>query len=226
MSLEQPSEVLSLRKTESGRIFMIGAGASLLEQEHLLPLLANEATWAVNHIIRWLPFTPTWLGISERRYMNRHGIKPFMGYRPERTRFTLSEQRFGQDQDFQWVAKAPPEVSIINNGFEGFKRKLGPLHNGYCSVTNFMQLAAWMGYRQFYLIGNEFTPTGSPWDVNAKRQFDESLWREVRVGFRYAEGAIKGAGGILRDCTPNGRLTSEGLLEYLDLETVLNGHKG
>mgnify|MGYP006406214381 CR=1 FL=1 len=58
----QPQEVLGLHNTQSGRVFIMGAGASLAGQRDILPDLANEDTLGVNQLPSWseLPFTLTY----------------------------------------------------------------------------------------------------------------------------------------------------------------------
>lgn len=218
----QPQSVLDLKDTKSGRIFMMGSGFSLASQMDLLPRLADEDTWGVNQLPSWkeLPFELTYYGLGEYNHMNRHQIGRFMFKDLDMQRFACN-WLWGHDKyGFTWVAR-DQEGDIARDGFQGLGRTLGALPGGGCTILLFMQLAAWMGYREFYLLGNEFTNAGYAWDAEASRNYNLGNAQDVMRLFPPAREAIEEAGATLLDCTPNGQLTEQGILEYKPLEEVL-----
>tara|TARA_Y100000310_G_C20694843_1_gene824892 strand:+ start:5122 stop:5352 length:231 start_codon:yes stop_codon:yes gene_type:complete len=70
-------------------------------------------------------------------------------------------------------------------------------------------------------LGNEFTKAGYAWDSDAQRDFSDSLGGRVARNFATARKEIEAAGRKIYDCTPDGRLTKSGALEYMPLEEAL-----
>lgn len=220
--LNQPQAVLDLHNTRSGRTFLVGAGSSLLAQMEVLPYLQDEATWGVNYLPQWedMPFDLTYYAISEQRHVIRHGIGDFGWSGMDVPKFAFHWGPVRSD-GFQWVAKAPAEISIFDAGTCGLGEDLPPISSAFCTIFYCLQLGLWMGYREFYLLGNEFSLTGYPWDPTAQRRFDESLGRRIEGSARLLRMDMEKQGASLIDCTPNGRLGSKGILEYKPLEEVV-----
>lgn len=218
----QPQAVLDMQATKTGRMFLVGNGASLVDDLELLPALNGEATWTCNFFPSWSdrPFEPTYYALSENYHVNRHGIGKFgwLGFEAQRFAFHRGIVR---QEPYQWVAKAPAEITVFDVGIAGLGDHLPPIPPPFCTMFYCLQLGLWMGYEEVYLLGNEFTTTGYAWDAQAERKFDEGLGRRIENVARLIRIHMERAGRKLFDCTPGGRLGSKGILEFRPLEEVL-----
>jgi hypothetical protein len=203
---------------------MIGCGASLLEQMDVLPMLKDEVTWGVNYLPLWpdLPFDLDYYSISEDRHLNRYGIRDFEWPGHKMVKFAIGKAKVRRE-GFQWVAKAPGDVTIHNYGMVGLDDDLAPIPAGFCTTANAIQLAAWMGFTEFFLVGNEFTRTGYAWDPRAKRRYDDSMFVRIAGSFRIMRQELQRAGRSIADCTHEGRLTAENVLDYVPIKEAVNG---
>jgi hypothetical protein len=235
-----------------GRIFMLGSGPSLINQLPLLALLERETTFACNSLPAWkeLPFTPTYYGVTDIESqevldgltwpeMKMH--KFHVGWRdPIGRGADVLDDEHPTNLDFIWVEKAKENVQMWNHGFVGLGDELTPLPTGRTSPFTLTQLAAWMGYREFYFLGIEQT-RGYCYDPDATMGFtnrhsfplDKSPKYQMAVQ-RSAERMrvdIEMAGGKVYDCSPGGLLNETNniqrgiktpvILEYRNLGEVL-----
>jgi hypothetical protein len=238
-------EIINLKNTKSGRIFILGTGPSLLEQLPLLKHLQNEATFVCNTFFKWkeAPFVPTYYGISdlyEQQDIDRLvDILP-----PEVTAFNVQWPGYYTNDRFTWVEKAHDSQQVHSQGFLGLGEALPPLHTGRTTPLTLAQLAAWMGYREFYLLGMEQT-RGYCHDVDAvvsgasRRGAPFPLDKNPRYRIAMRKCAkrmredLEAVGGSVVDCSYNGLLNYTGnamhqglppttfILEYQSLEEVL-----
>ena len=221
--LGQPEEILALHNTKQGkRLFLVGNGASLLDDAALLEGFQDEDTWTCNGFMHWeaRPFEPTFFAISEERHINRHGIGPYMG-NPEfkAERFAIHWYKIRR-KPFRWVSKAP-EVTVMEAGMVGLDDELPPLPISFCTQFYGIQLGAWMGYEEFYLVGNEFSKAGYAWEPAAQRNFEERNGVRVEKSSALMKIQIERAGRKIIDCTPGGRLNEKGMLPFRPLSEVL-----
>ena len=221
--LGQPEEILALHNTKQGeRLFLVGNGASLLDDADLLEGLQGEDTWTCNGFMHWeeRPFEPTYFALSEERHINRHGIPPYLGH-PE-----FKAQRYAihwykiRKKPFQWISKAP-EVTVMEAGMAGLDDELPPLPTPFCTQFYGIQLGAWMGYEEFYLLGNEFNKNGYAWDPTLQRNFEERNGVRVEKSSAIIKIMLERAGRKIIDCTPGGRLNEKGILPFRPLSEVL-----
>jgi hypothetical protein len=226
--LEQQPEVKQLHNTESGRLFMIGSGPSLLPQMDILPRLRGERTWTINKYPLWegRPLTPNFYSVSETNQCDRHGIQRFRfpDIGPEMRKFAIHWDRV-KAPGFTWVVKDTVSHTVdTGSDFQGLRDELKPLPNCYNGFLTAMQLALWMGFRQFYFVGNDMTPTGYAWEPENPRE--NFLPRQLRRTFKAYEtvrSIVEPHGVSMVDCTPEGNLSKAGILEYRSLEEVLDG---
>lgn len=221
--MQQPQPILDLNGTESGRLFFIGSGPSLLGQMDVLPRLAGERTWSINKYPGWAerPFTSNYYSISETQQCDRHNRArfafPHIG--PEMTKFAI-HWGAADTLGFNWVAKADVDQTIQTGyPFQGLDGTLGPLAGCFNGLLTAMQLAIWMGFEEFYFVGNELSEDGYAWE-----HVEDQVPREVRPGqleriFRAYEAVRDVVAPIkMVDCTPEGNLSKRGILDYKPLE--------
>ena len=222
-----------------GRIFILGTGPSLGEQLPLLHKLAGEATFGCNSLPKWdlLPFTPTYYGVTDIRYQSDMDRLVFPSMKMHRFNVQWDGDEPHNDA-FIRVAKDRAE-NVASVGFTGTGDVLPPIPSGRTSPITLAQLAAWMGYREFYFLGIEQT-RGYVHDPNAtmsmtdrqKFPLDKSPRYQLAIQ-RCAERMrqdMEAAGGAVYDCTPGGLLNETGssrrsvphrtILPYRALEEV------
>lgn len=222
----QPQSILDLKGTESGRLFFIGSGPSLLTQMDLLPRLSSERTWAINKYPGWMerPLTPNFYSISEPAQCDRHGRQrfafPHIG--DEMTKFAIHWSA-ADTLGFNWVSKAPVDQTIFHGyPYQGMGDNLAPLAQCYNGFLTAMQLAMWMGFTEFYFVGNEMTLSGYPWehvDDPFPRIVTQHQQARIFQAYEFVRDAVPFR---MVDCTPEGNLNTRGILEYTDLRIVLN----
>lgn len=222
----QTEAVLSLRNTQSGRLFVLGTGPSLHSVSRAqLGKLGKEQTWGINRIHWWdgLPFETTYLTIAESDHCSRHYLGEFLKPRTSDIRFAICNwryQRTVEKRGFAWVSKRPNKT-VNTDGFQGLGEDLMGLPQGYHTLLTSLQLAAWMGFEEFYLLGNELTMDGYVFDGSAHRGGFGEYYDSVIPGYAQAREDLEAAGRKLVDCTPDGRLSQEGVLDYVPLKEVL-----
>ena len=244
--------VLRLHNTREGRCFILGNGPSLLKQVDELAALKDEATFCCNSFGRWkeAPFSPTYYGLTDMHDVEM--MNPYIFPHLDMMRFQVGWEEDEHHKEFHWVDKAHGESQVHSNGLVGFGTKdeclchmsdeLPSLPTGRTSPLTLMQIAIWMGYREFYFLGIEQTrgyvnepdavmsTTGRmefPLDKNPKYQI------AIQRSFERARKDLESHGGTLIDCTPNGLLNETGqdfyrrgiqwrnILEYKSLADVI-----
>ena len=236
------STILGMHDTCSGRIFMLGTGPSLIDQLPLLERLKDEVTFGCNTLARWdaLPFSPTYYGISD---VHDPGSIDTLGELiPESTiAFNVRWPKYYTGQRFHAVSKAHDSRQFHSHGLVGFGDDLPGLSTGRTTPLTLVQVAIWLGYRQFYFLGIEqsrgycydpetrvsgFKQDSFPLDKNPKYRI------AVKKSAQRMRTDIEAAGGSVFDCTPGGLLNVTGkgihtdvpagdILPYKDLAEVL-----
>lgn len=222
----QTQIVLDLHNTESGRLFVMGTGPSLHLQADLMPELADKQTWGINRIHWWegVPFETTYLTITESVHCSRHYIGEFLLPRTSDKRFAICNWRYQhtvEKRRFVWVSKRPNHT-VDGDGFEGLGTDLPGLPQGYHTLLTSLQLAAWMGFDEFYLLGNELTMDGYVFNGSARRDGFGEYYDKCLPAYARARADLEAAGKKIVDCTPGGRLSLEGVLDFQPLQEVLN----
>lgn len=225
MDIEWPEWLNSVHNIALGkRTFILGTGPSLVAQLPLLERLQNEDTWTVNRMNKFtdLPFIPTNHMITEPGPIGAFGkiIFPQYDYPTAQNRIAISWWPVSAP-GWLWCPKAPDDIHIRWEGFHGFDDRLPPIPTGWASPLTSCQLAAWMGYREFYFLGIDTTQLGQAWDVEHGRTLRPRNVRSIMECFDRARTEIELRGAKIIDCTPGGLMNQEGVLEYLPLEEVL-----
>ena len=228
MGIEQPKWLLDAHNTKSGRIFILGTGPSLIGQLPLLHKLKDEATWTVNRMRQWenLPFIPTHHSVAEPGPITRWGKRILSPHDYPAARNRIAIHWFPVTAPgWLWAAKAHDDIQMRWQGFYGLGDTLPPVPSGWASPLTSCQIAAWLGYTEFYFLGVDTTQEGQAWDsVNGRTTYPRSILTILESADR-ARHQIEAAGRKIIDCTPGGRLNQEGVLPYMDLEEVLDGTK-
>lgn len=235
-------DILDMHNTKSGRVFILGNGPSLLDQD--LTKLRDEATFCCNGFPTWKdrPFDPTYFGVTD--IYAQHYLDDRVFPEVDMMRFHISwpGDHYPTNDAFIWVEKAAESVHMDVEGFAGCGSGLPPIPTGRTSPLTNAQLAAWMGYREFYFLGIEQT-RGYAYDINAVTGHRGRLFpidsnpsyrlAIKRCGRRMRED-IEAAGGKVYDCSLGGILNitgmeihgaagipAEDILPYVDLREVL-----
>ncbi len=225
MPLAMPDWVDAVHNTKSGRTFIFGTGPSLVPQLPHLGPMREETTWSVNRMAHWkdLPFTPTYHCIAEPgpvldwgRIMNPVYAFPSAGQQICVNWWPITAP------GWLWMPKAPDDIQMRWEGFFGFDDTLPPIPTGWASPLTIAQIAAWMGFREFYFLGIDTTQTGQAFDPIAGRTAQPRNIVSILECFERARRDIERAGAVVYDCTPGGLINEEGVLPYRSLEEVLH----
>jgi hypothetical protein len=245
LSIDDTQSVMDLHNIKSGRIFILGNGPSLL-QDDLTPL-KDEATFTCNAFLRWQdrPWNPTYNGVTDVYDAKELERCAYRGEAQDTKMFHIGwpGDAYPHNDAFLWVEKAAESVHMDVVGFAGLEYGLPPIPTGRTSPLTNAQLAAWMGYREFYFLGIEQTTVGYVYDPEAtitmsggefKTDNPKKFLAVQRCAHRM-RADIEAAGGTIYDCTPGGLLNISGKdtprrgarkeypLEYKPLKEVLEG---
>ena len=214
---------------KKGRTFIFGTGPSLVDQLPLLHRMKDEETWTVNRMRRWyeqgkLPFIPTNHVVCEPGPCTLWGTRMMSPYDfPEaKNRIAVNWWRV-TTKGWLWCPKAPDDIQMRWQGYQGLGDTLPPLTSGWASPLTISQLACWMGHDEIYFCGIDTTQDGQAWDPVAGRTLNPRNLRSICESFDRARIDLHRAGKKVFDCTPGGLINREGILEYRDLNEVLNG---
>ena len=213
----------------SGRCFLMGTGPSLASQKALMSRLVGEYTFTCNRMALWndLPFKPFVHCVTEPQPFLEWGIRiiPLYDYPGAQNKVACIWWPTSVP-GWLWCPKAPEEIQIRWQGFYGLKQKFSPLPTGWASPLTIAQLAAWMGFREFYFLGIDTTDKGQAWDVEHGRTVFPRNTRSILECFERARIDIQLAGAKVYDCTPGGRVNQEGILQYVELGDVVKERHG
>ncbi len=209
----------------SGRCFLFGTGPSIVKQLPLLRKMKDEYVFTCNRMKRWddFPLNPFVHCVTEPQPFLEWGSTIVPDYDHPR-----AQNRVGcmwwpiRVPGWLWLPKAPEEIQMRWHGVKGFDEQFCAVPTGWASPLTILQLAAWMGFREFYFLGCDTSQDGQAWDVTNGRTVYPRNIRSILECFDRARIDIKLAGAKVYDCAPGGRLNQEGVLEYMDLAEVLH----
>lgn len=201
-----------LRGRYEGRIFILGTGPSLLRlTKEERAGLAGEHTFGCSRYWKWKDALPlSFYVASEQNHVN--DMEGFGTHKAKAriARFMLNWQPTREG----WVG-LPVEmyrrVSIGTGGLGVFPH----VHQAVSETLVALQVARWLGFREFYFLGNELTRSGEVYNTEEHRGSDIST---MRSDFAAAASALHGS---LFDCTPDGNLSKQGIVPYVPLMEVL-----
>ena len=224
MDIEFPKWISDVHNKKTGRCFLFGTGPSLVSQLPLLHHMKNEDTWTVNRMRYWgeLPFRPDHHVIAEPGpVMSWDGSLNGHYDFPEAVNRIAINWWEVKAKGWLWCPKAPDDIQMRWEGFFDLGDHLPPLPTGWASPLTCAQIAAWLGYTEFYFLGIDTTQTGQAWDPIAGRTAQPRNIRSILECFERAGRDVKRSGRKMYDCTPGGLINAEGALEYIPLEDVL-----
>lgn len=216
----QPAAVQAIHNTTRGRIFIFGNGPSLVASSSLLGALNQEATFTCNNFGLWegAPFEPTYYGISDIYEMRliKRCLFPQWAH-TQRFHVGWPGDHYPRHESFTWVEKAHDSIQVQRVGFAGLGDEMPPIPTGRTTPLTLAQLAAWMGYREFYFLGIEQSPVGYAHDpekdTNMRgqpRPTHPRMIQAIQRSFIRAREDIEAAGGVIYDCTEGGFLNETG----------------
>lgn len=187
----------------SGRVFILGSGPSLLD-EKALPMLRDEATIAVDSLAGWheLPFTPTYHILGD---VNPRDVAEWERDDWDSLKFNIwySDPGIG---GFRFVRRAPDPEGVFPYGMVGFHDTLPPVRSGRMSPLTVLQVGAWLGYREFYLLGCDMSSRGHCYDPGGHRVCSMKWSHRVQRNATQMLREVQGNGATLVDCTHGGFL--------------------
>ena len=199
-----------------------------------LTVLREHFVFACNQSYHYdWPFEPDFYAINSRK---RFSIEPATQAFPNTAKFLVKkvEPSYELPPRWTWIL-GKYEYLMGDRGFEGLGDELGVLPMGTSSPLTFAQIAAWMGFTSFYMLGQEQTRSGHVYATSGPlagrlteggrgRELTEKEWvqTEQRTFDAYARARkdIEAAGREMFDCTPGGRLSADGILEYRDIKDL------
>ena len=205
-----------------GAVFLCGSGASWLRIP--LPLrkgLALAYTFAGARFFRWAEagFTPSFYLVAEERHASEWKETGFGQTRATIARFCVDWQPVPAG----WVmVPRPPSLSfhhytLPESRLSPFEGECRHIHMAHDVPLAMLQVARYMGFSEFYLVGCECTAQGYAWNPEERRSVGD---RGGTMFSLYAK-AYEEVGGKLYDCTPGGLLSTKGVLPHVDLEDAL-----
>jgi hypothetical protein len=221
--MEMPQWVVDAHNTKSGRVFMFGSGPSLAKQRTILRKMKKEDTWTVNRFRQFRPpFIPTYHGITEPGPIGGWGSYILQVYDFPEAKERIAVNWWPIDvPGWKWVPKAPDELQMRWEGFQGLGDTLAPLLTAWASPLTFAQLAAWFGYTELYYLGVDTTQQGQAWAPETGRTMQPRAIHSILECADRARMEMERAGRTIVDCTPGGLINLEGALPYVDLREVL-----
>ena len=217
-------ELNDYKQQYSGPIFICGNGASmnLLTAKQKTALKARS-TFAGSRWVIWEEgWTPDFYILTERKQTNEWLQRGFNKAQAKVARFFVDWHPTPND----WVTVPRPPSNahdVLNYGMGGLlgsceqNADLGiHLHYGKDTPLAMIQVARYMGFGTFYLLGCETTRSGHSYDANEGRPMHADGIMDA-----YYERAAKECS--VYDCTPGGRLTQQAILKAVELEDALAG---
>lgn len=224
LEYDEPKWIQETHNRHQGRCFLCGTGPSLATQLELLRRMKEEYVFTCNRMKLWgdFPVQPFVHCVTEPQPFLEWGqhIVPIYDNPAAMNRIGCTWWPV-RVPGWLWLPKAPEEIQIRWQGFQGFSDRFCPLPTGWASPLTISQLAAWMGFREFYFLGIDTTQQGQAWDVKGGRTLQPRNIRSILECFDRARIDIELKGGKVYDCTPGGRVNQEGILPYVPLEDVL-----
>ena len=228
MDCVNPSWINDVHNTHVGdRCFIFGTGPSLIDQLPLLQDMDNEYTITCNRVNKWKdrPFKPWLHCVTEPGPLVVWGAAVGTAYDvPDAVNRVACCWSTVYAKDWNWLPKAPDDIQLRWQGSFGMGDYLPPIPTAWASPLTISQLALWMGFSEIYFLGNDLTQMGQAWD---REQGTTKFPRNIRSIMECAERLNRDIwrnGRRCFDCTPGGRMSREGAMDYKPLEEVLGVH--
>lgn len=219
----------SYRQCHSGRCFIIGNGPSLKESdlENLMKL--GETTFACNSLIKLfeaIPFTPTYYFAQDNKIIldNYKEIESYKGTRFIKAHYARRYHIKGVTYYNMLFPKNPI----------GFSKKIDKVvYSGQTVTYSMIQFAAYMGFKEIYLIGVDCNYSAGNDVITKDSYFNPQLFNSKRayaapevytnlLAYARAKEVCDRMGIKIYNATRGGKLE---IFERADLDTVLDNKK-
>lgn len=189
----------------TGSIFILGTGPSLAQSG--VPV--GAMTFACSHYFRWKEGPmPSFYVVNEERHCAEWQERGFDGARASVAKFVLDWQpaRAG------WIGLPAHHYRYLvhRDGLGEYPMT----HNGHGGPVAAIQIARWLGFDRFYLLGCDATKEGHVYDKATRTVGFSQMAEEWAAVSRALPGQVM-------DCTPGGQLSARGILSYVPLEDAL-----
>ena len=219
----------SYRNCHNGRCFIIGNGPSLRNSDLERLMELGETTFACNSLIKLfdeISFSPTYYFAQDNKIIldNKEEISSYKG-----TRFVKAH-----------YAKRYhiPGVTYYNMLFRqnpiGFSNNIpNVVYSGQTVTYSMIQFAAYMGFKEIYLIGVDCNYSGGNSVITQESYFDPRLFNNKRsyaapevdtnlLAYARAKEVCDKQGIKIYNATRGGKLE---IFERADLDKILNNPK-
>ena len=219
----------SYRNCHNGRCFIIGNGPSLRNSDLERLMELGETTFACNSLIKLfdeISFSPTYYFAQDNKIIldNKEEISSYKG-----TRFVKAH-----------YAKRYhiPGVTYYNMLFRqnpiGFSNNIpNVVYSGQTVTYSMIQFAAYMGFKEIYLIGVDCNYSGDNSVITQESYFDPRLFNNKRsyaapevdtnlLAYARAKEVCDKQGIKIYNATRGGKLE---IFERADLDKILNNPK-
>ena len=211
-------QFVELHNRYEGRIFLLGSGHSLtlLTAEDKM-LLEREYTFAGARYFKWNQVQPSFYIVAEDAQMAEWQERGFAQASAKVAKFAVE----WQPAPLGWIPVARPEslsyhhYTNAETSLSSFEGECAHIHMAHDVPLAALQVARYMGFTEFYLLGCETTESGYAWDVHERRKVRDRSGTMIPM---YAK-AKREVGGRLYDCTPAGKLNKA--LGFIPVREVL-----
>lgn len=219
----------SYRNIHSGRCFIIGNGPSLCNNDLKRLVELGETTFACNSLIRLfneIPFTPTYYFAQDNKIIldNKQEIADYKGTRFLKAHYASRYHIKG----VTYYNMLFPQHPI------GFSNNIAKVvYSGQTVTYSMIQFAAYMGFKEIYLIGVDCNYSNSNSAITKESYFDPRLFNIKRsyappevdtnlLAYARARKVCDKQGVKIYNATRGGKLE---IFERANLDEVLNNPK-
>ena len=219
----------SFRNIHSGRCFVIGNGPSLRNSDLRRLMELGEVTFACNSLIKLfdeIPFRPTYYFAQDNKIIldNKKEIKDYSGPRFVKAHYASRYHIKG----VTYYNMLFPQNPI---GFSNDITKV--VYSGQTVTYSMIQFAAYMGFKEIYLIGVDCNYSNDNSVITQKSYFDPRLYNSKRsyaapevdtnlLAYARAREVCDRQGVKIYNATRGGKLE---IFERANLDDVLNHPK-
>ena len=223
------SRLRSYKNLHSGRCFIIGNGPSLRNSDLRRLMELGETTFACNSLIKLfneIPFAPTYYFAQDNKIIldNKAEITNYSGTRFVKAHYAKRYHIKG----VTYYNMLFPQRPI---GFSNDISKV--VYSGQTVTYSMIQFAAYMGFKEIYLIGVDCNYSGDNSVITQESYFDARLFNSKRsyaapevdtnlLAYARAKEVCDRQGVKIYNATRGGKLE---IFERADLDKVLNNPK-
>lgn len=225
LQTESRKRLRSFKNSHTGRCFVIGNGPSLRNEDLIRLMELGETTFACNSLIKLfdeIPFRPTYYFAQDNKIIldNRKKIENYTGTKFIKAHYAGRYHIKGAIYYNMLFPKKPI-------GFSNDVSKV--VYSGQTVTYSMIQFAAYMGFKEIYLIGVDCSYSQNNDIITEKSYFDARLYNSQRsyaapevdtnmLAYARAREACKTNGVNIYNATRGGKLE---IFERADLDKIL-----